>query len=114
MAGFTVDGVEYELLSFDNLDDFTLGDLRVLEEDGGLSLSALTAGEIQITARLVIALILLSMRRVNPAAVMSDAERVPMTVLEQLMAASASPAAVEEAGDALPPSTAAEAAGTQP
>ena len=113
VATFSVDGVEYELVSLDSIHDFTLGDLRVLEEEGGLKLSDLVDGDVGITTRLILALVLLSMRRVNPAASLADAEKVSIGVLESLAGDVATDEADVEA-DAVPPSTVAVADGAQP
>lgn len=110
MATFTVDGTEYELVTLDSLNDFTLGDLRVLEEEGGLSLSGLSNGGVEVTTKLLLALVLLSMRKKNPDASVVDAEKVPLSVLEGFGGVVAN-AAVEDDG---PPTQPAAAGGVQP
>ena len=97
MPSFVVDGQEYELVSFDQLDDMTLDEVEILEE-AGASLDSLTAGDVGVTTKLVKGLVLISMRRVNPEATVQDAGRVKLSVLSVLAESVAN-----AEGDAVPP-----------
>lgn len=104
MASFTVDGVEYELVSLDQMDDLMLDEVEILEE-AGASLDDLTSGDVGVTIKLVKGLVLISMRRANPDATIRDAGRVKLSVLSALAEDVAN-------GDAVPP-TAPASSGSQ-
>ena len=90
MRSFTVDGVDYPLVTQKEL---TFGELELVEETAGQSL-----GEIDKTptTRALMAFVLVSMRRVNPAATLDDVRKAGITVLDAI--------AAEDEADADPPS----------
>jgi len=85
MPSFTIEGRDYELITLDQLPDMELGELEILEDVGGLDIAALDEGA-AVTAKLVIALVFLSMRRANPDATVEDARRAKVSVVEALAA----------------------------
>jgi hypothetical protein len=82
MPSFTIEGRDYELITLDQLPDMELGDLEILTEFGKIDLEALD--DIKITMPVVIALVLISMRRTNPDATIADARRGKISVLTVL------------------------------
>jgi hypothetical protein len=81
-ATFTLGDVSYGLIGLDEIKDMTLGELEILETQGGLDLNQLD--DVPVTVRLVVALVHVSMLRTNPDAEYADAKLVKVSVLEQL------------------------------
>lgn len=94
MPSFTIEGRKYELITLDNLSDMELGELEILEEVGGLNVGTISDG-VDVTVKLVLALVYISMLRSNPDATVEQARRAKVSVLEAL--------AEEVANDVVPP-----------
>lgn len=90
MPNFTVDGVEYPLVTQREL---TFGELELIEEVAGQPLGEI---ESKPTTKALMAFVLVSMRRVNPDASLDDVRKAGVTVLDGV--------AGEAEADADPPS----------
>jgi hypothetical protein len=94
LAIFTVDGVTYPLVTQNEL---TFGELEVIEDVSGQSLRQIEA---EPSSKALMAFVLVSMRRVNPAASLDDVRKAGIAVLSDIEAVVAEPSG----DDADPPS----------
>jgi hypothetical protein len=82
MAEFTVDDVTYQMVSLDDIEQLTLGELEIIEEVGQTSLAEFAEGN--IGSKAMIALVLVAMRRVDPAATVEMARKAKVGDLAKI------------------------------